>query len=443
MFMRVPQIIWRLLFMTEPTIDMCWFPCSHCIFVRASGLQKMALESLVGHAEGHARRNEIDELHDLLHRSTDQCLSNCDLLPRAIGQLMHDVTLNTLSIVYLSGLALLKQSTSSSVLLLTPEAIVKVTESIIKLGDARQLHGRREPLTFYGSLLRQYSTVVADNEASLGRQGLHHLKLALSPTSVSPAHGGFLKVAVKCQNFSAAEHLLRTTDALHFEPSVTGVSHVDVLSFFYYGALTYVGLHRWVDALGFLETCLSVPAIGVSMFVVEAFRLFYLVHVLHRGTLPTKLAGLSSQHERVCRTLSQEYIDICAAIDNKDHETIAAVMASCSKEFAASHLYGVVRLAIQSVKRHTIIDLTRTYLTLTLADISQLVKEPVPLLERRLRLMITSGEINAIIDSATQTVSFGAPPATACSSPMPRRTSPKRRAAPIPTSPPWPPGTTT
>jgi COP9 signalosome complex subunit 3 len=58
------------------------------------------------------------------------------------------------------------------------------------------------------------------------------------------------------------------------------------LEYFLYGAMIFMGLKKWDDALHFLHVVLAAPANhSVSMIMVQAYKKWVLVCLLAKGTV--------------------------------------------------------------------------------------------------------------------------------------------------------------
>ena len=60
-----------------------------------------------------------------------------------------------------------------------------------------------------------------------------------------------------------------------------------LLLYLYYGGMIYAGLKRFDEALFFFEACLRVPALLMSHIMLEAYKKFVLLSLIHSGEVPS------------------------------------------------------------------------------------------------------------------------------------------------------------
>jgi COP9 signalosome complex subunit 3 len=244
------------------------------------------------------------------------------------------------------------------------------------------------------------------------RRGMAHLRLALRrfrPTAdhLTPAHCDLVMLAVKGQNPKACLDVL-AAHIFEIDPSATGVAAFEYLTYYYYGALAYVALHKWGEAIEFLNNVLVVPASALSTVMIAAYKTLLLVHCIAHGTAAQLPSGFSNGLEKMLRNMCGDYVDLANAFESGDDGKFHAAVDAGMGAFKADNNIGLVQQAVRAVKKQAIVRLTQIYVTLSLTQIAGMVGSSAADVEALLRTMIVSGAVRAAIDIERDTVSFDA-----------------------------------
>ena len=351
-----------------------------------------------------SKKNDIDQLEFYLEKNNDTILrSNPAAWTAAIEAMAGDVGTHTYAITYFAGLRALQTDEASG------NGTVAIVEALIAKGNYKQLRGREKVMGKWRDAIRRYTKAV--REAKAYRRGMKHLAEAIKyfkPTEehLSPAHAGFVQLALKGNNPKVALPLL-AKPIYNIDPSETGVDALDYMSYYYYGALVYCAYHKWNDALRFFENCLNVPAVAPSLVMLEAFKVALLVGVIANGRAFQLPRGVSHSNEKLLRSLAEPYVDVVAGLESGESQKVAKALKDGERTFIEDNLMHFVEKAMQAFSKQHIAGLTRVYVTLPLKQVATMVGMSTQQVETLLREMITDKQIEAQINSADGTVNFG------------------------------------
>ena len=112
---------------------------------------------------------------------------------------------------------------------------------------------------------------------------------APDPHCLTPAHPAFLQLCLASKRFQQAADFLDRTAIYQVDPVKTGMVALDLLRYFYYAAMVFVGLQRYGDACDCFRTVLATPAHALSAIAVESYNKLLLITAL----LPSSAALLA------------------------------------------------------------------------------------------------------------------------------------------------------
>jgi COP9 signalosome complex subunit 3 len=227
-----------------------------------------------------------------------------------------------------------------------------------------------------------------------------------SPDCLTGIHSDFLSCCLKTLNLKAALPILNQ-QIFDLQPDKTGLTPKEMLLYYYYGGMIYLGLKRFKEASDFFETCLTVPALAMNAIMVEAFKKYVLTSLLLNGKytgIPKNASNIVHRHLKV---YCQPYLEFATAFDKHDIEKCTANAANNKELYKKDNSSGLVQQCISALSRNTIQRLTETYLTLSLSDLAKMAKLSSPQeAEKILLSMIERGEIKAVIDQKNKMASF-------------------------------------
>jgi COP9 signalosome complex subunit 3 len=190
--------------------------------------------------------------------------------------------------------------------------------------------------------------------------------------------------------------------------SCTEMTPASFLCYFYYGALVRIGLKEYLQALQLLLVALTFPASCLSAIQADACKKYALVSLKVHGELkplPVYASNIVQMYSK-----SPGYTqEIAEAFRVGDPAALSRIVEEKSSQILADGNMGLVKQVVESLHRHKVQTLTKTYLTLSLVEIAKelgVEEARVGEVEELLFDMISAGEINARIDQSTGNVSF-------------------------------------
>jgi len=223
---------------------------------------------------------------------------------------------------------------------------------------------------------------------------------------LTPMHTWLMQCCLLAKCFATAIPVLED-DILTAEKEATGVTPKDMLLYFYYGSLIWVGVKRFDKAHEFLHMLYTVPAHAVSAIMIEAYKKYVIVCLLGEGKfspLPRHTSGLVNRH---VKALCAPYNELAAAYATASVDDVEKVVSTHAEVFNKDENFGLVKQVLQSLSKRNIQKLTQTYLTLSLKAIAEHVGlKDVKVAEHLVLQMIEDGEIFASINQRDGMVQF-------------------------------------
>jgi len=193
-----------------------------------------------------------------------------------------------------------------------------------------------------------------------------------------------------------------------------------VLLYFYYGGTILAVLERYEEALLMLEHAVCLPAVRPSAIVLESVKKYVLVSlILGRGRieLPPYKSGVVTRTifpmAGLYMKLAQQYQK---CVESKDN--VAALVQDYLQQnqaaFNKDHHVGLMKRVVVACKENAIKRLGNVFISLTLDNVSNLafIRDNEETLEITRRLC-QQGQLNVLIDEATQTFHFQETPSPA------------------------------
>lgn len=158
---------------------------------------------------------------------------------------------------------------------------VKHAHDLIVSGSTRQI---RFDAKRFAVVCRKY--VEACREMKQPMRAIKPMKIAINKIApadhLTPQHALLCLACISAKCYKAA---LSTLNQFVFliEPKLTGIASEDTRLYYYYGGICYAALKEWEKATEFFEIVLSAPAMMPSAIMVEAYKKFILVSLIHKG----------------------------------------------------------------------------------------------------------------------------------------------------------------
>jgi len=193
---------------------------------------------------------------------------------------------------------------------------------------------------------------------------------------------------------------------LEVDSTNLNVSAKDYLSYFYYAGMVCIGLKKFNKALEMFKLALTIPAVVMSLIMVETYKKYILVSLLVHGNVEPLPKYASSIVNRMKGWLVP-YQEFATAFSTNSTEDLHKCGQAHSEVFNKDRNFGLIKQCIQSLYRRNIQRLTQTYITLSLSDIAENCALPsAKSAETSILRMIEDGEIFATISQKDGMVSF-------------------------------------
>jgi len=216
----------------------------------------------------------------------------------------------------------------------------------------------------------------------------------------------YIQMCILGKNYKAAKSVLDNFVS-DVDPDTSGIESVHTRLYFYYGGIAYVGLKEFSKALEFFEIVISAPAFVPSAIMAEAYKKYILVSLIHRGELAPLPRYTNTQIIRMFKQVCTAYEDFQNSFATRSILDLHKVAENHGEVFIKDGNLGLVKQAIQALARQNIQRLTKTYLTLSLANIADQVSLPNPAeTERKVFKMIEDGQVYAKINQKDGMVEF-------------------------------------
>jgi len=223
---------------------------------------------------------------------------------------------------------------------------------------------------------------------------------------ITPQHSMFVQSCILAKNYKAAKPVLDKF-VFDIDPEITGVESVHTRLYFYYGGVAYIGLKEFAKALEFFEIVISAPAFVASAIMAEAYKKYVLVSLIHRGELAQLPRYTNQQIVRLFKQIAAPYEDFATSFSTRSVIDLHKVGENNAEIFMKDGNMGLIKQAIQSLTRQNIKRLTKTYITLSNANIAEQVNlSNGNETERRVFKMIQDGQVYATINQKDGMVEF-------------------------------------
>jgi len=238
------------------------------------------------------------------------------------------------------------------------------------------------------------------------------LRLALTklrPGSevLTPLDADFLQVCLLAKDYRAALPVLAEEVLSIANPEEYNFKTKDFLRYFYYGGMIYVGVKQYGKALDFFRLGFTAPAVVLSAIMVECYKKFVLVSLLHTGQVAAVPKYTSSVVQRHLKGTCPQYQEFANAYSTNSTDEVHKVAGEHHEVFQKDGNFGLIKQCIQALYRGNIKRHTRTYLTLSLDQIASSVKLSSPKeAEKFVLRMIENGEIYATINQKDGMLNF-------------------------------------
>jgi len=179
------------------------------------------------------------------------------------------------------------------------------------------------------------------------------------------------------------------------------------LLYYYYGGMVYLAMKQYENAFFFFQVVVTTPSLAVSHIMLEAYKKYVLVSLFLHEKIIALPKYTSTVVSRFLKPMSAPYGELAESFATHDPDQLRTVANKHQTLFQIDSNVGMVKQVIASLNKKRIQKLTKTFLTLSLADMASRVKlRDAEEAESYLLEMIEDGTIFATIDQQAGMVSF-------------------------------------
>ncbi|KAF9357125.1 hypothetical protein BGX26_004242 [Mortierella sp. AD094] len=248
-------------------------------------------------------------------------------------------------------------------------------------------------------------------------------RLQSSPGQLTMIHPLLAKTCLLAQSFKDIIPII-DNDISDVDPQHTKINYKDFLLYHYYGGMIYAYLKKFDRAVEFFKLAISAPAEVASAIQIEAYKKYVLTSLLHYGRVrvvnfqadqiylksnllvdiqvPVLPKYTANPVQRCLKAHCGPYAEFASAYEKKSNNVIKTELEKIKPLLVRDKNYGLAKQCMEALHRRNIQDLTRTYLTLSIEDITSLIglgsePEGTSRVEGIVVKMIESGAIFATI----------------------------------------------
>lgn len=227
--------------------------------------------------------------------------------------------------------------------------------------------------------------------------------------TLTPAHVYFLQLCMEASMFGFAATYMSHPDhtILEINPKANSLKVEDYLLYHYYAGIIYTALKKYSMAMECFENAITVPSEIVSSISFEAVKKAHLVNLLWKNRTYDLPSYTSSAVSRKCKDNLTLYLTITNLVKSDNVQGLQDLIDESKKELEEDGNLGLVRSIQQSIVTKKLKELTSSYITLSLTDLTTKAGLANPSEAEILLLqLIRRGEIDAFIDQSTGMVRF-------------------------------------
>lgn len=221
----------------------------------------------------------------------------------------------------------------------------------------------------------------------------------LKPNLLTTVHSDLLQLCLASKNFKYGLELISNEILDILKPQNSQFDSKYLISYFYYAGSIYAAMKQYESALFYLEQALTVPASVLSQIMIESYKKFILISLINKGKLPTLPKYTSRIVINQIKPICSIYHELASAFTNFDLDKLNSLVQKYHAILEQDKNFGLVKQLQQSFYKKNIQKLTKTFITLSLADMATKVKLPsAKEAETYMLNMIKDGEIFATIN---------------------------------------------
>ena len=361
-----------------------------------------ALDAFIANATTRPN-NSLKHIAEYMRKTDDLLFNNLPNLDNALSLL--NTKDNSLAIAQILWVKLSSVPCDAD----WPNAVEPtVAQTIAFFRDAHYSDFEAHGLDLFTRVCRAFvSLLVARQRPIIGIQPLRNvIKLLRKDGELLYMMTSFLYLCVKSKNFKAALEVL-DNDIVEIRYEGPKSEVCDILLYFYYGGVCYGAMKNFHRSHLFFDIAISTPATSISKIMVEAYKKYILTSFILFGKLKgwsQKSSPSSNVFLKSVKSSTQAYSEILSC---KSVTELKQLKTRHEALYIDDGNMGLVKQCIVSMTKRNIQKLTKTFLTLSIADITSTVKlESCHETESYLLQMIQESQINARIDHLQGMVYF-------------------------------------
>jgi len=357
-----------------------------------------ALEQYVNNVRQLSTQGNFSQLCEFISKSSDQLSKNASHLDNALGT--FDMQQHSLGVL---GILCVKYNLST---IADVETLLVQTQEFINQCNGEQV---RYATDSYAELCHKLTALLVEKKQPMRGIGMLSqaiTKIQLIPSQLTSIHADLCQLCLLAKCMKPAVQFLNVdiTD-ISKEGGLYDAKHF--LLYYYYGGMIYTALKQYDRALYFYETAITTPSMAVSHIMLESYKKFILVSLLVHGKIPSLPKYTSQVVARYIKPLCQHYHDLATSYQTLNPTEVQNVITKHTDTFNRDKNMGLVKQCVTALYKKNIQRLTKTFLTLSLADMANRVQLSSPQdAEKYVLHMIEDGEIFATINQKDGMVSF-------------------------------------
>ncbi|KAG4070605.1 hypothetical protein HA402_013525 [Bradysia odoriphaga] len=364
-----------------------------------------ALEHYVNNVCSYSASGNYRELIDYLNGSTELLAKNGNILDNVLETLdNHQHSLGVLYVLVAKFTNLPANNPAPA----DAERLIKLVRDFMAACNPSQV---RLSLQTFGELCHLFTSYLVKRNDSI--QGVKIMAQAVekirgSDTQLTSVHADLCQLSLCAKIFNSAIACL--------DLDITSIASTEdgnhdakyFLLYYYYGGMIYTAVKNYERALYFFEVAITTPAVAMSHIMLESYKKYILVSLILHGTIiPFPKSNSSPVISRFMKPLSHVYYELAKAYGTSSSEELRVVINKNRDVYTRDINLGLVKQVASSLYKKNIQRLTKTFLTLSLADVASRVQLSGPVeAEKYILKMIKSGEIFASINQKDGMVVF-------------------------------------
>ncbi|KAF9581828.1 COP9 signalosome complex subunit 3 [Lunasporangiospora selenospora] len=198
-------------------------------------------------------------------------------------------------------------------------------------------------------------------------------RLQRSPGQLTMIHPLLAKTCLLARSVKDILPIL-DSDISDVDPQQTHINYKDFLLYHYYGGMIYSYVRKFDRAVEFFKLTVSAPAEVASAIQIEAYKKYVLTSLLQHGRVVHLPKFTANAVTRVLKAHCVAYADFAGAYEKRSNNAIKAELEKAKPIFVRDKNFGLAKQCMEALHRRNIQDLTRTYVTLSVEDITSLIE---------------------------------------------------------------------